>query len=79
MTIPIINMTETGRNIIRLRENADMSVRDLQDIFGFTTPQAIYKWQNGMSLPTLDNLVLLSAVFHVAIEDIIAVDERDNE
>ena len=54
--LPIINMEETGSNIVRLREDAGLSVRDLQDIFGFATPQAIYKWQRGVSMPTIDNL-----------------------
>ena len=45
--IPTIDMVKTGQNIVRLREMQGLSVKDLQDIFGFTTPQAIYKWQHG--------------------------------
>jgi len=70
-TLPVIDMTATGINISRLRKNAGLSVRDLQDIFGFSTPQAIYKWQRGLAMPTLDNIVVLAAVFGVAIDDII--------
>ena len=69
--IPVIDMTATGRNITRMRVNAGMTVRDLQNIFGFTTPQAIYKWQRGTALPTVDNLVVLAAVFGVRIDDIL--------
>lgn len=57
--IPTIDMIETGRNIIRLREEAGMTVRDLQEIFGFATPQAIYKWEHGTAIPSIDNLVVL--------------------
>ena len=57
--VPTINMEATGRNIRRLRENAGLTVKDIQDIFGFATPQAIYKWQRGTAMPTLDNLVVL--------------------
>ncbi len=56
--LPVIDMVKTGQNIGRLRKQAGLSVRDLQDIFGFATPQAIYKWQQGAALPTLDNLVV---------------------
>lgn len=70
-TLPVIDMTATGINISRLRKSAGLSVRDLQDIFGFSTPQAIYKWQRGLAMPTLDNIVVLAAVFGVAIDDII--------
>jgi len=70
-TLPVIDMTATGINISRLRKNAGMTVKELQDVFGFSTPQAIYKWQRGLALPTLDNIVVLAAVFGVAIDDIL--------
>ena len=44
MAIPTIDMVRTGQNINRLRKLAGVSVKDLQDVFGFATPQAIYKW-----------------------------------
>ena len=69
--IPVIDMTATGINITRLRVNTGLTVKDLQDIFGFSTPQAIYKWQRGTALPTVDNLVVLAAVFGVKIDDIL--------
>ena len=74
--IPVIDMTATGMNITRLRINAGLTVRDLQTIMGFATPQAIYKWQHGTALPTLDNLVVLAAVFGVTMDDIIVVPNR---
>ena len=69
--IPTIDMVRTGNNIARLRMEAGLSVRDLQRILGFATPQAIYKWQQGRALPTLDNLVALAAVLGVRIDDIL--------
>lgn len=72
--MPAINMVATGRNIKKLRGAAGLTVRDLQDIFGFTTPQAIYKWQHGTAMPTLDNLVVLAEVLGVTMDEIIVVD-----
>ena len=69
--IPVIDMTATGINITRMRTAAGMTVKDVQDVFGFSTPQAIYKWQRGTALPTVDNLVVLAAVFGVKIDDIL--------
>ena len=43
--IPVIDMTATGINITRMRIAAGLTVKDVQDVFGFSTPQAIYKWQ----------------------------------
>ena len=71
--LPVIDMVKTGQNIGRLRKQAGLSVRDLQDIFGFATPQAIYKWQQGVALPTIDNLVVLAAVLQVRMDDILVI------
>ena len=72
--MPAIDMVATGMNISRLRQNAGLSVKDLADIFGFATPQAVYKWQHGTAMPTLDNLVVLAAVFGVPMDEIVVID-----
>ena len=74
VNLPTIDMIATGQNINRLRKQAGLSVKDLQDIFGFATPQAIYKWQQGVALPTIDNLVVLAAVLQVRMDDILVTD-----
>ena len=73
MQIPVVNLKQTGQNIFLLREQSGISVKELQLLLGFVTPQAIYKWQHGDSLPTIDNLVALSAIFSVPIDSILAV------
>ena len=77
--LPIINVAKTGQNIADLRKKAGLSVKDLQNIFGFSTPQAIYKWQKGSTLPTIDNLVLLASLFSVPMEDIIVIEDCSRE
>ena len=74
--MPIIDMVATGKNIERLRKNAGISVKDLQNVFGFGTPQAIYKWQHGTAMPTIDNLVVLADVLQVRIDDFLVVDRN---
>ena len=74
MRIPYINMIATGENINRMRMDAGFSVREMQAVFGFATPQAIYKWIHGTAMPTIDNLVILAAVLGVTIDEIIVVD-----
>lgn len=70
---PTIDMVKTGQNIMKLRVQKGLSVKDLQDIFGFATPQAIYKWQHGTAMPTIDNLVVLAALFQVRMDDILVI------
>lgn len=72
--MPTINLAMTGQNIRAMRRQRGLRVRDLQDIFGFSTPQAIYKWQQGATLPTVDNLVVLASVFGVPMEEILVIE-----
>ena len=72
--IPTVNMKATGENIVKLRKDAGLSVRDIQNACGFGTPQAVYKWQQGLALPTVDNLLVLSCV---TIDEILVVDKGE--
>ena len=68
---PIIDLVRTGENITRLMKENNITVKDLQEIFGFEYPQAIYKWKRGECLPTVDNLIILASIFHTTIDKII--------
>lgn len=70
---PVIDLTATGENITRLRKAKGLSVRDIQSWYGFEEPQAIYKWQHGKCLPTVDNLVALSVLLEVPINEILVL------
>ena len=72
---PVIDLTATGENIIRLRRARGLTVRDVQAYFGFEEPQAIYKWQSGKCLPTADNLYALSNLLEVPMNDILVPTE----
>ena len=68
---PSIDPVATGRNIQRLRAQNNLSVADVQQFFGFDSPQAIYLWQQGKSIPTTDHLLALSHLFSVTMNDIL--------
>lgn len=68
---PVIDPIATGENIVRLRKERGMSVKQMQGFFGFEEPQAIYQWQWGKSLPSVDNLYALSTLFEVPMDSII--------
>lgn len=68
---PVIDPVATGANITRLRQERGFTVRDLQQFFGFEEPQAIYKWQRGQSLPSVDNLYALSELFQISMNEIL--------
>ena len=77
-TLPRINMKATGENIKNLREKNGYSVHDLQTKLGLATAQAIYKWQQGATLPDIMNLLALSELFHVPVADILVCDFPSN-
>ncbi len=75
---PVINMKATGANIMKLRKSSGYSVADFQSYFNFDAPQAIYKWQRGDSIPSTDNLLALSYLLEVPIEQILVYQTSGN-
>jgi len=73
-----VDMKATGKNIKQLAKDRKIQTAELQRILGFGTPQAIYKWYRGQSLPTVDNLVILADIFKVTIDDIIIKESKEN-
>ncbi len=77
---PVIDMEATGRNISERRKKAGYSVKDLSEEFDFTGPQAVYNWQHGESLPTIENLILLAKLFDANVEDLVCLkNEKEME
>ena len=74
---PMIDPVATGQNIIRLRKQKVLTVKDLQVWFGFNDPKAIYKWQTGQSLPSIDNLYALSVLLNVPMDSILVGTARN--
>ena len=75
---PVIDLVATGSNIQRLRQEHGLTVRDLQRYFGFEEPRAIYKWQKGETLPTVDNLYALGILLKIPIDSILVPAKRQS-
>ena len=73
---PTIDMAATGKRIRTLRKENHIKVDDIVSFMGFESQQAVYKWQRGESLPTVDNLYALSRLFGTTIDDILVGDEE---
>jgi len=74
---PVIDLTETGRQIEKSRKAAGLSVKDVQAYFGFEYPQAVYKWQHGECLPSVDNLLALSRLLGTPMEDLLVYEDQE--
>lgn len=71
-----IKQTESGKRIQTLMREKGLSVREIQEIMGFENPQAVYKWTSGKSLPSIDNLLNLSRVLGVHMDELLVTDEE---
>ncbi len=68
---PVIDLAATGDNIRRLRIERGLTVKDVQSYFGFEEPRAIYKWQSGQALPSVDNLYALGSLLNVPMDQLL--------
>ena len=71
MEYPVLDAKATGARIKELRKEKHIKVEEISRFMGFETDQAVYKWQRGESLPTVDNLYALSKLFGTTIDDIL--------
>lgn len=76
---PVILPSETAGNISKYIKASNLKIRDLQNLFGFEQPQAIYNWRAGKDLPSVDNLVKLAHFLNTTVDNLLAVDMRENE
>ena len=76
--LPTINIEATGDNLRRIFKEHGYSVRDIQETLCIGSNQAIYSWLCGRNLPATENLVALSCLLGVPIEDLIVTDCPNN-
>ncbi len=73
---PKIDVIKTGKRINYLMRPNNLSPRDIQKYIGLSCVQTVYHWTSGISVPKIENLYTLSALFNVDLESII-VGDRD--
>ncbi len=79
MIFAVLDAKKTGARIKELRKENHLTVEEVSLFMGFESVQAVYKWQRGESLPTIDNLYALSQLFRTSVDDILRGDrEKDS-
>lgn len=79
MDYPVLDARATGARIKELRVQKHLKVEDISRFMGFESSQAVYKWQRGDSLPTVDNLFALSRLFGTTVDEILRGREEEGE
>lgn len=75
---PVIRLDLTGKRLKELRIEHDIKVPRLCNQLGISA-QAVYKWERGDALPTIDNLLILSRIYDEDILNLIVYEEIESE
>lgn len=75
----VINMRKTGKRLQKYAKAHGYSVKDIQRYLGLSCPQSVYRWYKGRILPSIDNLLKLSELFHVHMEELIVKESASSE
>ena len=67
---PRFEVETVSHNLKRLRLENHYSVKDVQDYLGVTN-KAVYKFENGRSCPSIDNLLALMKLYKADVDDIL--------
>lgn len=79
MKYPVLSAKATGARIKELRKEKHLKVGDVSQFMGFESDQAVYKWQRGESLPTVDNLYALGKLFGISVDEILRGNLEEDE
>ena len=64
-------MIMTGQILKNNIKKCGYTVREIQKLLNLSCPQPIYRWMRGRTMPSLDNLYMLSSILGVHMEDLL--------
>lgn len=74
-----VDQIATGKRIHDIRKAKGLKVTDISDYMGFESPQAVYKWQRGESLPDMGNMIKLLNLFGITdIREVVKLTGSDD-
>lgn len=75
MSVQVIDTKQTGSRIKEMCKERNVAPNELKERMQFTSVTPIYKWWEGKSVPSLDNLVILAKVLETSIESLLVTYE----
>lgn len=76
-SFPVIQGEKTGKRLRDMRKGKGIKVATVCAYMGGISEQAVYKWERGACLPTIDNLLALSHLYQVRMEDLLVYEEAE--
>ena len=74
-----LDLVRSGQRLYSVMFTNGYSVREVQDILHLSCPQSIYKWIHGTTLPSVDNLYMLSKLFNMHMEELLVEKSVENK
>ena len=68
-----LNKEETGLKIYYAISNSNFTYEDIADFLELKSPRVIYEWTKGVKMPSLENLINLTQLLQVQMEDILVI------
>ena len=68
----MIDFVKVGLKISECRKRMGLSQEELAEML-YVTRQAVSKWENGTSVPSIDTLCEISKIFKVSFEEILGL------
>lgn len=70
-----IDTEATGERIHALMKQKGLTIREVADAVSISS-QSVWKWCKGQTVPSLDNMVILSKILETGIDDIVVKKEN---
>ena len=74
---PVIQEVKTGKKLKEMRMKNGIKVSSVCKSMGGISAQAVYKWERGDGLPTIDNLLALSILYNARMEDLLVYERTE--
>ncbi|MDE7417491.1 MAG: helix-turn-helix domain-containing protein [Lachnospiraceae bacterium] len=66
-----LDMQMTGKVLSDMIRKRGYTIAEIQRELKLSCPQPIYRWMNGQTMPSIDNLYKLSTILNVHMEDLV--------
>ncbi len=74
-----IDRVKSGQKIKKLMKERQLTPQDLRRQMNLTCVQTVYRWTDGVNIPTLENFYALSRIFQVPMDELIIGKPDDYE
>lgn len=73
----VIDMKKTGEHLKQLCKQHGITIAELQAELHLKCPQSVYRWFKGVSLPSIDHLIVIAYILRLPIEELIVLKDAD--